>query len=161
MARRLIAGSRYLIFIAVIGSLLASLVTLVYGVIVVVHTGFDLIVHPVLDIEGVKHVAVGGIEETDLFLLGAVLYIVAVGLYELFIDETVPTPAWLVIDDFDDLKAKITGVIMVLLAVTFLASVVEWKGNPNIVALGIAVGLVLFALVYLLQQRKRTPRNSD
>jgi len=161
MVRRLIAGSRYLIFIAVIGSLLASLVALIYGVVVVVNTGFDLILHPAFDIEGVKHVAVGGIEETDLFLLGAVLYIVAVGLYELFIDETLPTPAWLVIDDFDDLKAKITGVIIVLLAVTFLANVVEWKGNPSIVALGIAVGLVLFALVYLLQQRKRTPHSSD
>jgi hypothetical protein len=41
-------------------------------------------------------------------------------------------------------------VVIALLAVSFLGYVVDWDGSANIVALGIAVGLVLFALGYLL-----------
>jgi uncharacterized membrane protein YqhA len=47
------------------------------------------------------------------------------------------------------------GVVVVLLAVTFLGFVVTWNGNSNILALGIAVGLVLLALGYLLGQGSR------
>jgi uncharacterized membrane protein YqhA len=91
----------------------------------------------------------------DLFLLGAVLYIVSLGLYELFIDDKLPTPSWLIVTNLNDLKSILIGVVVVLLAVTFLGYVVTWNGNSNILALGIAVGLVLLALGYLLGQGSR------
>ena len=52
----------------------------------------------------------------------------------------------------DDLKVRLLGVVVVLLAVTFLGEEVTWNGSINIVALGIAVGLVLFALGFILRQ---------
>jgi uncharacterized membrane protein YqhA len=79
----------------------------------------------------------------DLFLLGTVLYIIAVGLYELFVDPGLPMPAWLRITTLDDLKERLLGVVVVLLAVTFLGSAVTWDGSVNILALGLAVGTVL------------------
>ena len=79
----------------------------------------------------------------DLFLLGTVLYIVAIGLYELFVDPGLPMPAWLRITTLDDLKERLLGVVGVLLAVTFLGSAVTWDGSANILALGLAVGVVL------------------
>ncbi len=139
-----------MVIIAVIGSFLASIVVLIYGGLTVLGIVFNVFTHGLFTVEGAKHLAVECIEVIDLFLLGTVLYIVALGLYELFIDESLPTPDWLVIANLDDLKAKITGVIIVLLAVTFLAEVVTWNGSTNILALGIAVGLVLFALGYIL-----------
>jgi len=161
MLRRILAGSRYLVVIAVIGSFLASVVVLIYGGLTVLSIAFDAFTHGVFNVEGAKHLAVECIEVIDLFLLGTVLYIVALGLYELFIDEGLPTPPWLVITTLDDLKAKLIGVIIVLLAVTFLAEVVNWSGSLNILALGAAVGLVLFALGYALKQSVTTHHDEE
>jgi hypothetical protein len=41
------------------------------------------------------------------------------------------------------------------LAVTFLANVVNWNGSTAILALGVAIGIVLFALGYLISQSFR------
>lgn len=155
MLRRILAGSRYLVVIAVIGSFLSSLVILVYGGLTVFSIAFDAFSHGAFSVNGAKHLSVESIEVIDLLLLGTVLYIISLGLYELFIDESLPTPSWLVITTLDDLKAKLTGVIVVLLAVTFLAEVVNWNGSSNILYLGIAVGLVLLALGYILNQNAR------
>ena len=150
MFRNILASSRYLIIIAVVGSFLASLTVLIYDFLTVVNIVIEVFAHPAFTPENSKHVAFESIEMIDLFLLGAVLYIVSLGLYELFIDNNLPTPPWLVVTSLNDLKSILIGVVAVLLAVTFLGFVVTWDGNPNILALGIAVGLVLLALGYLL-----------
>lgn len=161
MLRRVLAGSRYLVLIAVIGSFLAALLILIYGGLTVISIGIDVVTHATFTTDGAKRLAVACIEVIDLLLLGTVLYIVALGLYELFIDASLPTPPWLVITTLDDLKAKLIGVIIVLLAVTFLANVVEWNGSTSIVALGVAIGLVLFALGYLLHQGRKAQYTDD
>lgn len=150
MFRNILSGSRYLVMIAVIGTFVSSLVVLIYGLLTVVNIVIDAFSHNAFTTTGAKHLAVGCIEMIDLFLLGTILYIIALGLYELFIDESLPTPHWLVIVSLDNLKEKLLGVVVVLLAVTFLGDVVTWDGSNSILALGVAVGLVLFALGYLL-----------
>ena len=152
MIRRILASSRYLVIIAVIGSFLASMALIFYGGLTTINILIEIFAHATFTIAGAKHLAVECIEVIDLFLLATVLYIVSLGLYELFIDENLPVLPWLVINDLDDLKAKLTGVITVSLAVTFLAYVVEWDGNTNILALGVSVGVVLFALSLLLSR---------
>jgi uncharacterized membrane protein YqhA len=49
--------------------------------------------------DGAKHVSVEVIILVDLFPLGTVLYVVAVGLYQLFINSNLRTPSWLKITD--------------------------------------------------------------
>ena len=143
MLRRILASSRYMVIIAIIGAFLASLTVLIYGGVTVITIIFDVFSHGTFNIEGAKHLAVESIEIIDLLLLGTVLYIIA-------IDESLPTPLWLHIGDLDDLKEILIRVIIVLLAVTFLAEVVTWNGSVTILALGLAVGIVLFALGYIL-----------
>ena len=63
--------------------------------------------------------AVGLVQVMDGFLIAAGLLIFSLGLYELFIGE-IELPAWLVIQDLDSLKAKLAGVIVMVMAVTFL-----------------------------------------
>ena len=61
------------------------------------------------------------IEIIDLFLIGTVACIAAVGLYKLFIsDSDVALPMWLTINTLKDLEDKIIGVIVAALAVAFL-----------------------------------------
>ena len=150
--RNILAGSRYLVIISVLGTLVGSIIVLVYGAVTVVSVLIEIFFnHIVFTTEEVKIVAVSSVELIDLFLLSTILYIVSLGLYRLFIDPTLPLPGWLEIGDLNDLKERILGVIIVLLAISFLGYVVEWKfGDYSIVALGIAIGLVLFAVGYSL-----------
>jgi uncharacterized membrane protein YqhA len=61
----------------------------------------------------------------------------------LFIDPGLPMPRWLKITTLEDLKERLLGVVAVLLAVTFTGNAVTWSGTNDILALGIAIGLVL------------------
>jgi uncharacterized membrane protein YqhA len=150
--RNILAGSRYLIIIAVLGSLVGSIIVLGYGAITVVGVLITIFFNRNhFTTEEAKIVAASSVELIDLFLLSTILYIVSLGLYRLFIDSNLPLPDWLIITDLNDLKERILGVIIVLLAISFLGYVVEWHfGDYSIVALGLAVGLVLFSIGYSL-----------
>jgi uncharacterized membrane protein YqhA len=152
MLRNILARSRYLVVVAILGIFLASIAVFIYGGITVISVIFDVFTHA-FTIDGVKRLEIEAIELIDLFLLGAVLYITSLGLYELFIDEGLPMPRWLVVTSLDDLKERLIGVIIVLLAVTFLGYVVNWDGTTTILELGVAVGIVIFALAFLLSNR--------
>ena len=150
--RNILAGSRYLIIISVLGTLVGSIIVLGYGAVTVVGVLIQIFfVRDIFTTDEIKIVAVASVEVIDLFLLSTILYITSLGLYRLFIDPKLPLPNWLEIGDLNDLKERILGVILVLLAISFLGYVVEWHfGDDSIVALGVAVGLVLFAIAYSL-----------
>lgn len=96
----------------------------------------------------ISKLVVGFIEVADIFLLAVVLYIMAVGLYELFIDDNLPLPGWLVIHDLEDLKEKLVGVVIVVLAVYFLGRVIESEHPIDILYLGIGISAVIGSLAY-------------
>ena len=150
--RNILTGSRYLIVISVLGTLVGSIIVLGYGAITVVGVLITILFNRnMFTTEEAKIVAASSVELIDLFLLSTILYIVSLGLYRLFIDSNLPLPGWLIITDLNDLKERILGVIIVLLAISFLGYVVEWHlGDYSIVALGIGVGFVLFAIGYSL-----------
>jgi uncharacterized membrane protein YqhA len=152
MMQRILNGSRYMIIIAVIGAFLAAAIVLIYGGLTVAGIIIDVFVHHIFTTDGAKHLAIEAIEIIDLFLLETILYIVAIGLYDLFIDDHPSMPHWLEIFSLDDLKEKLIGVVIVLLAVTFLGDVVNWDGSNSILSLGIAVGLVLLVLSLILSR---------
>ena len=157
MLRRALASSRYLIAAAVLGTFVASATVILAGVFAVAELAWEALRHPRTDETEAKEIAVRSIELIDVFLLGTVLYIVALGLYELFIDPDLPTPAWLTIRDIDALKEKLVGVIIVLLGVTFLGSAVSWQGGGEILEFGAAVALVIGALALQLWVSRLKP----
>jgi len=96
----------------------------------------------------ISKLVVGFIEVADIFLLAVVLYIMAVGLYELFIDDNLPLPSWLVIHNLEDLKEKLVGVVIVVLAVFFLGRVIESENPIDVLYLGGGISAVIAALAY-------------
>lgn len=93
---------------------------------------------------------------TDLFLLGMVLYVVAIGMYQLFIDDDIAIPSWMRVSDLQDLKAHLVSVIIVLLAVSFLAEAVLWSGTMSIVYFGAATSAVIISLgVYNMMHHEK------
>jgi uncharacterized membrane protein YqhA len=141
-----VGGGRFGVLFAIFGLGLASALLLIYSTLVVLKSIWDTITSTALDVDHAKHLAVVFIELTDAYLLGTVLYIIAIGLYQLFIDSTLPLPRWLRVDTIDQLKSKLVGVIVVLLGVSFLAAVVEGSADRGLLDLGIATGIVILAL---------------
>jgi uncharacterized membrane protein YqhA len=159
--RRILASSRFVIAFAVLGSFLAAVALIFYGFFTVAEMVWEIVEDHSVSPEGAKHYAVEFIELTDLFLLGTVLYIVALGLYELFVDQDLPLPAWLHITTLDDLKEKLIGVIIVLLGVTFLGDVVgETIHGVDVLYLGLAIAAVVVALT-LQRWLDRTMKEKD
>ena len=155
MLSRLIAGSRYLIIFAVIAIFAAAVLLLVYGGVQTVQLFIDTIATGAVSSKGAKALILAIIELVDLFLLATVLYVIAVGLYELFIDKSVSLPPWLVIRDLDDLKDKLIRVVIVVLGVLFLGQAITWDGTRDLLGFGAAVALVIAALTYFLSQKAR------
>ena len=153
--QKFFSGSRYLVLIAVAGSFIASVAILFFGAISVYMLLSDTLHSCTFSSKASKILALGLIESIDLFLLGTVFYIIALGLYELFIDDTIQLPHWLVIHTLDDLKNKLLGVAVVIMAVVFLGNVINWHGEPEIVYLGIAIAFVVVALTWFLGSKKK------
>ena len=158
--QRLLSVSRYIIVIPALGSVVAATALMVYGAIVIVKVLGQTFTVGVSS-KGAKALALAFIEVVDLFLLGTVLYITALGLYELFIDENLKLPDWLSIRDLDDLKNKLTGVVIVVMGVLFLGQVVTWDGERNLLPFGGAVALVIAALTYFLSQRGKKDKGNE
>jgi uncharacterized membrane protein YqhA len=154
MLRPVLNASRYLVIAAVVGSLAASLALFVYGLAETFLVIVQAIAKAEVSSKGAKALALEFIEIVDLFLLGTVLLMISLGLYELFINSDLKLPEWLQIRTFDDLKLKLVGVVIVVLAVLFLGHVVAWNGERDLLRLGAGIAAVIAALTYFLSTSK-------
>jgi len=154
MLRRTLNASRYLVIAAVVGALVASFALFVYGLAETVAIVAQTIAKAEVSSKGAKALALEFIEIVDLFLPGTVLLMISLGFYELFVDSDLKLPEWLQFRSFDDLKLKLVGVVIVVLAVLFLGHVVAWNGERDLLRLGAAIALVIAALTYFLSKAK-------
>jgi uncharacterized membrane protein YqhA len=150
---RLLLSSRYLVNLAVIVALIGAAAILVYGVVVLIHLIIELVEARVFTVNAVKNITLSFIQLIDLLFLGVALYIIALGLYHLFIDSSLRLPRWLKIEDFDELKVILMSVVIVILAVNFTGIVVDWDGSAEILNLGLAIAAVIAGLGLILYVR--------
>lgn len=141
------AVTRFLLIIPVIALLIGAATLSVVGGV----ETFKTVMHVVQGEYGEKEALVAFIELADLFLLGVVLYIISIGLYELFIDDKLALPKWLEFHDIDDLKHRLASVVVVVLAVMFLGSSIQTKEPMDILLRGAGTGLVILPLAYFLK----------
>ena len=85
-------GSRYLALLAVVGSFVASATVQVYGLIRVVVNAYDTYIGRDYTDQAAKEVLVDAVSTIDLFLVGTILFVFAIGFYQLFIDEVPGLP---------------------------------------------------------------------
>lgn len=95
------------------------------------------------------------IEIVDLFLLATVVQVVGLGLYQLYFRQDLQLPKWLKIETLDDLKSKLVGVVITVLAVFFLGRAVVWTSGIDILYLGGAVAMMVVALTWFLAKIDR------
>ena len=104
--------------------------------------------------EGNETYIFAAIEIVDIFMLAVVIQVVSVGLFQLYIREDTSLPRFLIVDTLDDLKSKLVGVIITILAVTFLQHALEWQSGTDILYLGAGTALVIYALTQFFRHLK-------
>jgi uncharacterized membrane protein YqhA len=154
MLRSILQSSRYLVLAAVVGALVAAIALFAYGAAETAVVIADTIAKASVSSKGAKALTLAFIEIVDVFLLGTVLLMISLGLYELFIDPGLDLPEWLHFRTFDDLKHKLVGVVIVVLAVLFLGFVVSGTDASELLSVGAAIALVIAALSYFLSTMK-------
>jgi uncharacterized membrane protein YqhA len=159
MIARMVASSRFFVLVATVSLFLAFMAVMVSTIIVTVTT----ILHAIGG-DSTQNEMIGKlIKQADYALLATVLYVLALGLYSLFVDDRVPMPAWLRIHDLGHLKELLAGVVVVAIAVIFLGQALTWDGVTDLLAPGIASAAVIAALALFLWQaaRERHLENED
>lgn len=108
-----------------------------------------------------KDTIVAVLTAVDAILLGTVLLVIGYGLYELFVDTDIKVPAWLQVKDLDDLKSKLIGVVVAIIAVVFVGVFVDTNRAADVISYGVGAGaLVLGLAVFAFTTRKENTKTN-
>ncbi len=140
--KRVLESSRYLAIFGVVSSLVASAAAFIWGGYKTVETIIALIRTQGDD----PLTAVSFLELMDKFLIAAGLYIFAVGIYELFIDD-LELPAWLAVHGLHTVKSRLSSIIILLMAIVFLERLIPWQDPQGTLMFGIAIAVVSAMLI--------------
>ncbi|NDA40316.1 MAG: YqhA family protein, partial [Actinobacteria bacterium] len=95
----------------------------------------------------------------DAILLGTVLLVIGYGLYELFIDAEIEVPLWLRVRDLDDLKSKLIGVVVAILAVVFVGVFVDSNRSEDVISYGVGAGALVAGLAIFAFATKKSEKD--
>ena len=148
---RILAKARFAVFIPAIASILGALLLMFQGSVAMVQTIVDV----VTERTKLKLTIVEILTAVDAILLGTVLLVIGYGLYELFIDEDLDVPPWLQVQDLDDLKSKLIGVVVAIISVIFVGVFVDTNRAADVISYGVGAGAMVTGLaVFAFATRK-------
>jgi uncharacterized membrane protein YqhA len=146
---RFLTGTPYLVILPIIGLAIAASFFFVLGGICLIRMLVELLLaalgaaqHPI-EMDWAE-IIFEVVEYVHLFLVGTVLYITAIGLYPLFVQE-IKFANWLRIDSTEELETSLIGVTVVVLAVNFVGFVYV-GGTGNLLNYGAGITLPIAAL---------------
>ncbi|HZW27864.1 MAG TPA: YqhA family protein [Trueperaceae bacterium] len=150
-----VGWTRYVVALGALSSIIVALMLLVAAfmeAIRLVGTVFEL---GLGTHDATKELVIAAVEHADTVLIAAALFIIGIGIYELFVAEVSHLPDWLEITSLDDLKDKLISVVVAVLSVNFFTRVVDWSGDTSIVYFGGGIALVIAALAFYGISSKR------
>ncbi len=147
LARKAAGRTRFIASVPAIGLLIASVVLAIGTLIALVISSFEYVAGTI----GLHDLAIAYVEDADSFLLAVALYILSIGLTNLFITDRIPLPKWLEFHDFDDLKERLTSVIIVMIGVFFLGHVLKGALGIDTLWLGLACAAIIVALTFFMR----------
>ena len=150
---KILAKARYAVFIPALASILGALLLMFQGSVAMVTTIIDVV------IEGtkLKLTIVEILTAVDAILLGTVLLVIGYGLYELFIDEDLDVPPWLQVQDLDDLKSKLIGVVVAIISVIFVGVFVDTDRAADVISYGVGAGALVTGLAVFAFATRKDP----
>jgi uncharacterized membrane protein YqhA len=149
--RKIVGLTRYSVIVPAIASMLGALLLMAQGSIYVVVAVIDTI----WDRAPLKDTIVDVLTAVDAILLGTVLLVIGYGLYELFVDSGIKVPAWLQIRDLDDLKSKLIGVVVAIIAVVYVGVLVDATRAQDVLSYGVGAGALVLGLAVFAWATKK------
>ncbi len=140
--KKLMSVTRYAVFIPALASIVGALLLMAQGSYAMVMAVVDAITENY----GLKATIVEVLTAVDAILLGTVLLVIGYGLYELFIDAELDVPLWLRVNNLDDLKSKLIGVVVAIIAVVFVGVFVDSNRTEDVIAYGVGAGALVTGL---------------
>ena len=148
--------SRFIVILGITALLIAAVMVVVFSFTSLFQIASHIAERGFVFEEMGTYLAVSITEIIDLTLLGIVLIIIALGLYQLFIDPNVKLPKWLNTHHIESLEERLLAVVAVLLPVLFVGYVATWDGGMGIAGLGIAIAFVIVAIGYIISSVAKT-----
>lgn len=100
------------------------------------------------------------IEAVDTILVSTVLYVIAIGLYQLFVGTSLSLPGWLQTDDVGDLEGRLAGMVVTVISVIFLTLALESEEPQELLYAGLGVAAVIAAIsIFLYVESKHKHKN--
>jgi uncharacterized membrane protein YqhA len=121
-----------------------------------------VVIDAITEESGLKETIVDVLTAVDAILLGTVLLVIGYGLYELFIDADIEVPLWLRVQDLDDLKSKLIGVVVAIVAVVFVGVFVDSNRAEDVISYGVGAGALVVGLaIFAYATRKDTTKSAQ
>jgi uncharacterized membrane protein YqhA len=160
---RILKGTRYLTLLPILGLAIAAAFFFVFGGIGLIRLLFDLLLHAIGAARAGEHLdkdllIVEVVEYVHLFLVGTVLFITSLGLYQLFIEE-VDFVGWLKIESTEELETNLIGVAVVVLAVNFMGEIIT-RSSEDVLQSGAGIALPIAALGLFIGLRAWAARSA-
>ena len=143
--------TRYAVVVPALASILGALLLMAQGSIEMVMVVIQAISNELTLIESIVDV----LTAIDAILLGTVLLVIGYGIYELFIDAEIDVPTWLRVDDLDDLKSKLIGVVVAIIAVVFVGIFVDSNRADDVISYGVGAGALVVGLAIFAYATKK------
>jgi uncharacterized membrane protein YqhA len=156
--KRILGLTRYAVVVPAMASIIGALLLMAQGTISMVMVVIDAITEE----SGLKETIVDVLTAVDAILLGTVLLVIGYGLYELFIDADIEVPLWLRVQDLDDLKSKLIGVVVAIVAVVFVGVFVDSNRAEDVISYGVGAGALVVGLaIFAYATRKDTTKSAQ
>jgi len=155
--RKVLGLTRYAVFIPALAAIIGALLLMAQGSIAVVVA----VIESITSTNTLKDSIVEVLTAVDAILLGTVLLVIGYGLYELFIDGELDVPLWLRVRNLDDLKSKLIGVVVAIIAVVFVGVMVDSNRAQDVFSYGIGAGAIVAGLALFAFATKKQSRPSS
>lgn len=152
--RKILGLTRYAVFVPALASIVGALLLMAQGSFEMVMVVADAVTADTY----LKDTVVDVLTAVDAILLGTVLLVIGYGLYELFVDDGIEVPAWLQVRDLDDLKSKLIGVVVAIIAVVFVGVFVDSNRATEVVAYGVGAGALVAGLALFALATRKTSK---
>jgi uncharacterized membrane protein YqhA len=158
---RLVAATRYIMTAAVLAVFVGATVLLVEGIIEMARAVLHGLFGSAVAWEGASSLRVAVIEAVDVILVATVLFVIAFGLYQLFVDKALRNslPPWLQISAIGSLEVRMAGMVITVLGIIALTQALEPRREASERGIGFQIAAVIAALSLFLFQESRHHRS--
>lgn len=154
--KRILGLARFAVVVPAIASIIGALLLMAQGSISMV----TVVIEAISNDSSLKESIVDVLTAIDAILLGTVLLVIGYGLYELFIDANLDVPLWLRVNNLDDLKSKLIGVVVAIIAVVFVGVFVDSNRSEDVISYGVGAGALVVGLAIFAFATRKESSNS-